>query len=260
MGKYVGNLILEDYQEKSFYHALRTKGFVILAGLSGTGKTKIFEELCLDKKTNYKYNLIKAIEKFKEQFKDFFDLLNSNLSSPNYSQYYKQWKSALDNYTNVWTLNDPKGVNIVSLLTDYKYSRDQLSSQNEINILLKLSELANILEINIKSFKLNRIRKDGKYAFSIDNTELPDCPNSAQDDKSEDIENFNNNTVFPKLNEFLTIIQSIKNGTYQTNQNIVDKKVAGIFKIIFNETFISLNDLKIFFTDEEIGNYNAPRK
>lgn len=28
----------------SFYHALKIKGFVILAGLSGTGKTKIFEE------------------------------------------------------------------------------------------------------------------------------------------------------------------------------------------------------------------------
>lgn len=53
MGTMFKNLILHDYQEKSFYHALRTKGFVILAGLSGTGKTKIFEEFCF--KINKKY-------------------------------------------------------------------------------------------------------------------------------------------------------------------------------------------------------------
>ncbi len=35
---------LPKYITKSFYNSLKTKGFVILAGLSGTGKTKIFEE------------------------------------------------------------------------------------------------------------------------------------------------------------------------------------------------------------------------
>lgn len=44
MSRLFPNLMFEEYQEKSFYHALRTKGFVILAGLSGTGKTKIVEE------------------------------------------------------------------------------------------------------------------------------------------------------------------------------------------------------------------------
>ncbi len=38
------NLILKDTINNSFYNSLKTKGFVILAGLSGTGKTKIFEE------------------------------------------------------------------------------------------------------------------------------------------------------------------------------------------------------------------------
>jgi 5-methylcytosine-specific restriction protein B len=37
------NLKLEKHIINSFYNALKTKGFVILAGLSGTGKTKIFE-------------------------------------------------------------------------------------------------------------------------------------------------------------------------------------------------------------------------
>ncbi|SMC09183.1 MrcB family domain-containing protein [Nitratiruptor tergarcus] len=38
------NLKLDPYIKNSFYNSLKTKGFVILAGLSGTGKTKIFEE------------------------------------------------------------------------------------------------------------------------------------------------------------------------------------------------------------------------
>ncbi len=38
------NLKLKPYVIDSFYNSLKTKGFVILAGLSGTGKTKIFEE------------------------------------------------------------------------------------------------------------------------------------------------------------------------------------------------------------------------
>jgi len=42
--KFLENLKLENHQIASFYNALKTKGFVILAGLSGTGKTKIFED------------------------------------------------------------------------------------------------------------------------------------------------------------------------------------------------------------------------
>ncbi|AAC06851.1 McrB family protein [Aquifex aeolicus] len=38
------SLKLDSHIVNSFYNALKTKGFVILAGLSGTGKTKIFEE------------------------------------------------------------------------------------------------------------------------------------------------------------------------------------------------------------------------
>ena len=45
MGRLFPNLFLEEYQEKAFYNALKTKGFAILAGLSGTGKTRIFDEL-----------------------------------------------------------------------------------------------------------------------------------------------------------------------------------------------------------------------
>ncbi len=40
----IRNLHLPDSIKHSFYNSLKTKGFVILAGLSGTGKTKIFEE------------------------------------------------------------------------------------------------------------------------------------------------------------------------------------------------------------------------
>lgn len=42
--KAMANLKIDKVLFKSFYHALKIKGFVILAGLSGTGKTKIFEE------------------------------------------------------------------------------------------------------------------------------------------------------------------------------------------------------------------------
>ncbi len=45
MGRLFPNLMLDEYQEKAFYNALKTKDFVILAGLSGTGKTRIFDEL-----------------------------------------------------------------------------------------------------------------------------------------------------------------------------------------------------------------------
>ena len=44
MTKCFENLFLDKYIIASFYNSLKTKGFVILAGLSGTGKTKIFEE------------------------------------------------------------------------------------------------------------------------------------------------------------------------------------------------------------------------
>jgi len=37
-------LVLDEWIEKAFYHGLRTNGFVILAGQTGTGKTKLFEE------------------------------------------------------------------------------------------------------------------------------------------------------------------------------------------------------------------------
>jgi hypothetical protein len=40
----LNNLKLEEYIINSFYNTLKTKGFVILAGISGSGKTKIFEE------------------------------------------------------------------------------------------------------------------------------------------------------------------------------------------------------------------------
>jgi 5-methylcytosine-specific restriction endonuclease McrBC GTP-binding regulatory subunit McrB len=38
-----GDLFLTDELKSSFYNALKSKGFVILAGISGIGKTKIFE-------------------------------------------------------------------------------------------------------------------------------------------------------------------------------------------------------------------------
>ncbi|EJF06681.1 hypothetical protein ThvES_00012280 [Thiovulum sp. ES] len=43
MNAVFGDLFLKDETKSSFYNGLKSKGFVILAGISGIGKTKIFE-------------------------------------------------------------------------------------------------------------------------------------------------------------------------------------------------------------------------
>ncbi|KAA0257292.1 hypothetical protein FHQ18_09590 [Deferribacter autotrophicus] len=67
MGKtcHFNSLKLEEYVINSFYNALKTKGFVILAGLSGTGKTKIFEEFvkCFDTKSSMLQRIFKEVMK-----------------------------------------------------------------------------------------------------------------------------------------------------------------------------------------------------
>ncbi|MCS7198809.1 MAG: hypothetical protein N2327_04565 [Caldimicrobium sp.] len=81
MGRFFPNLFLHEYQEKAFYHALRTKGFVILAGLSGTGKTKIFEEFCL-----YSYEKIKELYEEIKRAQEYFKL--NNLSEMNINDWH----------------------------------------------------------------------------------------------------------------------------------------------------------------------------
>ncbi|WP_163329511.1 hypothetical protein GFV12_04895 [Desulfurobacterium thermolithotrophum] len=94
-------LNLDQYIIKSFYNSLKTKGFVILAGLSGTGKTKIFEEFVkcfpelksnskLEKWIALEYSNEKLIRVKKEEIefnngkiklKDFIDSINESLDS-----------------------------------------------------------------------------------------------------------------------------------------------------------------------------------
>ena len=42
---YLENLLFDEVTQSSLFHALRTKGFVFLAGLTGTGKTKLAMEM-----------------------------------------------------------------------------------------------------------------------------------------------------------------------------------------------------------------------
>jgi 5-methylcytosine-specific restriction endonuclease McrBC GTP-binding regulatory subunit McrB len=68
----ISNLKLENYIINSFYNSLKTKGFVILAGISGSGKTKIFEEFVKCFNTDIKNNLFFPI---RPDFKDTKSLL-----------------------------------------------------------------------------------------------------------------------------------------------------------------------------------------
>jgi len=72
MGRLFPNLMLDEYQEKAFYNALKTKGFAILAGLSGTGKTRIFNELVDNfyklPEIELNASLLASINKFKENY------------------------------------------------------------------------------------------------------------------------------------------------------------------------------------------------
>lgn len=94
----VKNLILHDYQEKSFYHALRTKGFVILAGLSGTGKTKIFEEFS----AGFDKDIIPIIKYFKNKEIPSLNKLKEHLE--NVIEH-----SSLDDWRHFSSLLDTKG-------------------------------------------------------------------------------------------------------------------------------------------------------
>lgn len=72
-------LKLDEHIKFSFYNSLKTKGFVILAGLSGTGKTKIFEEFvkCFPSiyKQRLKNVLIQEKEKIKKENVDYLERL-----------------------------------------------------------------------------------------------------------------------------------------------------------------------------------------
>ncbi|WP_457621697.1 MrcB family domain-containing protein [Persephonella sp.] len=114
----ISNLKLENHQIASFYNALKTKGFVILAGLSGTGKTKIFEEFvrCFPKPKIYyiideieeanieiseeeinnlsEKKLSKIIKSFWDET-EYFDKFDENLRE-------KLLKKAVENLINVY--------------------------------------------------------------------------------------------------------------------------------------------------------------
>jgi 5-methylcytosine-specific restriction endonuclease McrBC GTP-binding regulatory subunit McrB len=81
--------MFEEYQEKSFYHALRTKGFVILAGLSGTGKTKIVEEFV----GSFKRQEIN--ENIKIKLKAISDAINENINIDNWDMTTEGYQNAI---------------------------------------------------------------------------------------------------------------------------------------------------------------------
>ncbi|WP_457567168.1 hypothetical protein [Desulfurobacterium sp.] len=106
---YLSNkLYLVPHIINSFYNALKTKGFVILAGLSGTGKTKIFEEfvkcfpelgpkLRSEKWIVFKHSNEKLLRVEKEEIefnkgkikvKDFIDSINESLGYPTARKVY----------------------------------------------------------------------------------------------------------------------------------------------------------------------------
>lgn len=124
MGTVFKNLVLHDYQEKSFYHALRTKGFVILAGLSGTGKTKIFEEFCVNFDIFYKIGKYCGITMLKNNSIKYLidcleEIINENLNK------WKHFSGILDtqNYRiNVESLDN----NIIKLLNEINITKTEL--------------------------------------------------------------------------------------------------------------------------------------
>lgn len=89
MSRLFPNLMFEEYQEKSFYHALRTKGFVILAGLSGTGKTKIFEEFV----GSFKRQEING--EIKDKLQAISDAINENISIDDWDKTTEDFEEAI---------------------------------------------------------------------------------------------------------------------------------------------------------------------
>ncbi|MEM1913415.1 MAG: hypothetical protein QW067_09770 [Thermofilaceae archaeon] len=230
------NLILHDYQKKSFYHALRTKGFVILAGLSGTGKTKIFEEFDL---SLFKFNdsLKESIEQFKKIFKNFLDMLDTDLDNPDYETNYDQWKQALDKWTNVWPEEKKEeSINIVTLLTDKGFTMERLEQIKDADIkkLKTIVELAYELGITEKNVQPIRKAVSGKYYFFKPYV----VATSAEKDDSTEIKDKNIKVIFPELRDILKEIKDRK-------PNKLGSSVINLFKIIqSNEETFSEKELR----------------
>jgi len=149
MGTMVKNLILHDYQEKSFYHALRTKGFVILAGLSGTGKTKIFEE-------------------FSAGFdKDFIPIIKYTIASLN------KLKAHLENVIEHSSLDDWKHF---SSLLDTKGYRDHNKDLDD-----KLKKLLDDIGIEKSDLCLHYLTQVSKYKVR---QKIGEMDNEVNDDEA----------------------------------------------------------------------------
>lgn len=94
MGRLFPNLFLEEYQEKAFYNALKTKGFAILAGLSGTGKTRIFDELVDNfyrlelSEVELDASLLNSIKRFEEVYGDKINNISLNETHWHYLDKY----------------------------------------------------------------------------------------------------------------------------------------------------------------------------
>jgi 5-methylcytosine-specific restriction endonuclease McrBC GTP-binding regulatory subunit McrB len=72
-----GDLHLNDEIKKSFYNGLKSKGFVILAGISGIGKTKIFENFVRNfPKDNYVFVPIRPDFRDTKSLLGFFNPLS----------------------------------------------------------------------------------------------------------------------------------------------------------------------------------------
>ncbi|MCX7771003.1 MAG: hypothetical protein N2202_07985 [Proteobacteria bacterium] len=194
MSKFFQNLILHDYQAKTFYHALRTKGFVIIAGLSGTGKTKIFEEFCLwdlDEEIKIKNEIDKA--------KKFFNLDNLTGGNNQAGMQIEQW-------------HDGKGGGLLNLIANPNKSslfNPNSSSREKIENLHNLYDLYRRLISKIQ-LSTKKVKDLSKHCFlTIWENKYYKLGEELSQENQDDLEKINLEKIKGKLIEIKNKIEEI---------------------------------------------------
>ena len=132
------NLILKDTINNSFYNSLKTKGFVILAGPSGTGKTKIFEEFVkcfptLDKGEKEKWIVIKETgKKLLPVKKEEIEFNRGKISIINFIESINEALSSETNRKVFLKLNNYY-VDLISVIGKLKEKTDLIGSSDITN-------------------------------------------------------------------------------------------------------------------------------
>ncbi|WP_051654256.1 hypothetical protein [Persephonella sp. KM09-Lau-8] len=132
------NLKLEPHIIKSFYNSLKTKGFIILAGLSGTGKTKIFEEFVkcfptLDKGEKEKWIVIKETgKKLLPVKKEEIEFNRGKISIINFIESINEALSSETNRKVFLKLNNYY-VDLISVIGKLKEKTDLIGSSDITN-------------------------------------------------------------------------------------------------------------------------------